>query len=226
MKVFEEKLSGKLAVGDRPTRTAALGYLRPGDMLTVREVDRLGRNLLEGLLVLNDLFTQGIAVKVLNGIAAGEHTERSLILDLDLDLALALALALAEGRRRDIVRKTINGLEAARTRGRIGGRPSVVDPDKRRIVLARHDDGESIRAIAIATAVKVSIGTPSTRCSSKTGAHRLSETRRGSPYWTTSKNPSSPRVTWIATAVRDTFSPGCDSGGLRISVANVEGRIA
>lgn len=225
MKVFEEKLSGKLAVGDRPTRTAALGYLRPGDMLTVREVDRLGRNLLEGLLVLNDLFTQGIAVKVLNGIAAGEHTERSLILDLDLDLALALALALAEGRRRDIVRKTINGLEAARTRGRIGGRPSVVDPDKRRIVLARHDDGESIRAIAIATAVKVSIGTPSTRCSSKTGAHRLSETRRGSPYWTTSKNSSSP-----SDLDRDGnaghLQPRMRLGGLRVSIANVEGRIA
>ncbi|WP_446474012.1 hypothetical protein [Actinomadura opuntiae] len=40
------------------------------------------------------------------GIAAGEHTERSLILDL--------ALALAEDRRRDIIRKTNNGLEAAR----------------------------------------------------------------------------------------------------------------
>lgn len=43
---------------------------------------------------------------MLEGIAAGEHTERSLILDL--------ALALSEDRRRDIVRKTKNGLEAAR----------------------------------------------------------------------------------------------------------------
>ncbi|GGP09554.1 hypothetical protein LDL08_15335 [Nonomuraea glycinis] len=41
---------------------------------------------------------------MLEGIAAGEHTERSLILDL--------ALALSEDRRRDIVRKTKNGLEA------------------------------------------------------------------------------------------------------------------
>ena len=43
-------------------------------MLTVQEVDRLGRNLLEGLLVLNDLFERGVSVKVLDGIAAGEHT--------------------------------------------------------------------------------------------------------------------------------------------------------
>ena len=148
-RVFEEKVSGKLAVDARPALTAALDYMRSGDMLTVQEVDRLGRNLLEGLLVLNDLFSRGISVKVLEGIAAGEHTERNLILDL--------ALALAEDRRRDIVRKTRNGLDAARARGRTGGRPSVVDADKRRIVLARHADGESIRTISRAT--KLSIGT-------------------------------------------------------------------
>jgi len=95
------------------------------------------------------LFSRGIAVKVLAGIAAGEHIERSLILDL--------ALALAEDRRRDIVRKTRDGLAAARARGRIGGRPRVVDADKRRVILARHGEGESIRTIAAAT--KVSVGT-------------------------------------------------------------------
>ncbi|MFI6396234.1 hypothetical protein [Nonomuraea sp. NPDC050540] len=63
----------------RTTRSAA--RLR---RKTVQEVDRLGRNLLEGLIVLNDLFQQGIGVKVLEGIAAGEHTERSFILDLAL----------------------------------------------------------------------------------------------------------------------------------------------
>lgn len=56
--------------------------------------------------------------------AAGEHTERNLILDL--------ALALAEDRRSDIVRKTRNGLESAACSGRKGDRPRVVDADKRR----------------------------------------------------------------------------------------------
>ena len=101
---------GKLATDDRPALLDALSHIRGGDMLTVQEVDRLGRNLLEGLIGLNDLFQRGVAVKVLAGIAAGEHTERSLILDL--------ALALSEDRRRDIVRKTKDGLEAARGRRR------------------------------------------------------------------------------------------------------------
>lgn len=148
VKVFQEKVSGKLAVEDRPGLGAALDYIRPGDMLTVQEVDRLGRNLLEGLIVLNDLFQRGIAVKVLEGIAAGEHTERSLVLDL--------ALALAEDRRRDIARKTKNGLKAARARGNLGGRPTVVDPDKRRAILARRAEGESLRTIA--TGVGISVG--------------------------------------------------------------------
>jgi DNA invertase Pin-like site-specific DNA recombinase len=148
LKVFEEKASGKLAADDRPALMDALSYIRDGDMLAVQEVDRLGRNLLEGLIVLNDLFQRGVAVKVLEGIAAGEHTERSLILDL--------ALALSEDRRRDIVRKTKDGLEAARRRGRVGGRRPVVDGDKRAAILARRQRGESIRTIA--AAVKVSIG--------------------------------------------------------------------
>lgn len=148
MKVFEEKISGKLATDDRPALLEALSYIRGGDMLAVQEVDRLGRNLLEGLIVLNDLFQRGVAVKVLEGIAAGEHTERSLILDL--------ALALSEDRRRDIVRKTKDGLEAARRRGHVGGRRPVVDDDKRAAILARRERGESIRTIA--TGVKVSVG--------------------------------------------------------------------
>ena len=149
VKVFEEKVSGKLAVADRPGLAAALEYLRPGDMLAVQEVDRLGRNLLEGLLVLTDLFERGVSVKVLEGIAAGEHTERSLILDL--------ALALAEDRRRDISRKTKNGLDAARKRGKVGGRPRVIDDDKRAVILARREKGESIRVIA--RVLDVSVGT-------------------------------------------------------------------
>jgi len=115
----------------------------------VQEVDRLGRNLLEGLIVLNELFQRGIAVKVLDGIAAGEHPERSLVLDL--------ALALAEDRRRDISRKTKNGLDAARRRGRVGGRPTVVDDDKRRAIIARRAEDQSLRTIANGTGVSLAV---------------------------------------------------------------------
>ncbi|MEU7767212.1 recombinase family protein [Nocardia sp. NPDC049190] len=149
VKVFEEKISGKLEVVDRPGLQTALDYMRPADLLTVQEADRLGRNLLEGLIVLNDLFQQGISVKILHGIAAGEHTERSLILDL--------ALALAEDHRRDIIRKTRDGLASAARHGRTGGRPRVVDDDKRRAILTRRTAGQSLREIARGVGVSLAV---------------------------------------------------------------------
>jgi DNA invertase Pin-like site-specific DNA recombinase len=139
VKVFEEKVSGKLSVSERPGLLSALDYMRQGDMLCVQEVDRLGRNLLEGLIMLNGLFEQGYAVKVLDGIAKGDHTERSLILDL--------ALALAEDRRRDIVKKTKNGLEAAKARGRVGGRRPVMTEALTTQALALKAKGFTIRQI-------------------------------------------------------------------------------
>ncbi|MEV4604925.1 recombinase family protein [Amycolatopsis sp. NPDC049253] len=147
VRVFEERRSGKLKIDERPGLQAALDYHAPRGHAH-RAGGRSPRPQPAGLIVLNDLFSRGIAVKILEGIAAGEHTERNLILDM--------ALALAEDRRRDIVRKTRNGLDAARARGRVG-RPRVVDADKRTIILARHADGESIRTIARAT--KLSVGT-------------------------------------------------------------------
>lgn len=139
IRIFEEKISGKTNVAERPALQAALGFMRDGDMLCVQEVDRLGRNLLEGLIMLTDLFERGYSVKVLDGIARGEHTERSLILDL--------AFALAEDRRRDIVKKTKNGLEAARKRGRIGGRRPVMSEAMTAQAVALRDKGFTIRQI-------------------------------------------------------------------------------
>ncbi|MEU4833146.1 hypothetical protein [Streptosporangium sp. NPDC023615] len=49
-KVIEEKAGGKLATADRPGLLTALSCIREGDLPTVQEADRLGRNLLEGLI--------------------------------------------------------------------------------------------------------------------------------------------------------------------------------
>lgn len=149
VKAFEEQVSGKLKVADRPGLQTALEYMRPGDILIVQEADRLGRNLLEGLISLTDLSGQGVAVKILEGVAAGEHVERSLILHL--------ALALAEDRWRDIVRKTRNGLESAARQGRTGGRPRVVDEDKRRAILGSLAEGQSLREISRRVGVSVAV---------------------------------------------------------------------
>lgn len=139
VKVFEEKVSGKLAVEDRPGLSAALDYLRDGDMLCVQEVDRLGRDTLTGLMTLAELFQRNIAVKVLEGVGAGEHKEMNLLLEL--------ALVLASERRRDIVKKTKDGLEAARARGRVGGRRPVMTEPLVVQALALRAKGYSLKQI-------------------------------------------------------------------------------
>lgn len=146
-RVFEERPIRRLAVDHRPGLKAALDQLGDGDMLVVQDVVRLGRNTLEGLIVLNDLFERGLAVKVLEGAAAGEHTKRSVLLDI--------ALALAEDRR--IVRKPKYGPESVRKLGKVGGSPRVLDADKRAAILARIENGDSIRLIT--RVLGVSVGT-------------------------------------------------------------------
>lgn len=139
VKVFEEKVSGKLAVEDRPGLSAALGYLRDGDMLCVQEVDRLGRDTLTGLMTLAELFKRNISVKVLDGVGAGDHKEMNLLLEL--------ALVLASERRRDIVKKTNDGLAAARSRGRVGGRRPVMTEALTIQAVALRERGFTIRQI-------------------------------------------------------------------------------
>lgn len=147
--VFEENASRRRLIKNRPQLLAALDHLRPGDMLVVKKAKHLAQNMIDGLDVLNDLFEQGVAVKVLEGIAAGDHTERSLFLDHGGDIA--------ELRRRFLSQRIKAGLQAARERGDVGGRPTVVNGDTHAGILSRREQGESIRAIA--RSIGVSVGT-------------------------------------------------------------------
>ncbi|MEU6587198.1 hypothetical protein [Nocardia sp. NPDC046763] len=114
------------------------------------------------------LFEQSISVKILYDIAACEHTERNFLLDL--------ALARAEDRRRDIVRKTRGGLEAAARRGNLGDRPRAVDDDKRRAILARRAESQSPREISRGVGVSLAV----VRRSEGRRTRHLRRTRPGS----------------------------------------------
>lgn len=138
-RVFEEKVSGKYGVDKRPGLSAALDYIRPGDVLVVLDVKRLGRSLVNGLEVLGELFERGITVKVLEGLGAGEHTERTLVIDI--------ALAIAEDHRREIVRSTKQGLEAAKARGIQLGRKNVMTEAMTVQAAALKASGYSLRQI-------------------------------------------------------------------------------
>lgn len=139
-RVFEETASRRRLIKNRPQLLAAMGYLGPDDVLVVTKANHLAQSMIDGFDVLNDLFERGIAVKVLEGIAAGDHNERSLILDAGRDITT--------DRRGNLSWCIKAGLEAARDRGVVGGRPRVIDDDERAVIIARREKGESIRTIA------------------------------------------------------------------------------
>lgn len=115
-KVYTEKASG--AQRDRPQWQAALDYMRGKDTLVVWQLDRLARSLKQLIETVEHLGGRGIGL-------------RSLTESLDTTtsggtLVFHLFAALAEFERSIIRERTRSGLQAARRRGRIGGRPPAL----------------------------------------------------------------------------------------------------
>ncbi|MCX5108315.1 recombinase family protein [Streptomyces sp. NBC_00378] len=148
IRIFEEKISGRISHDKRPELSKALDRMREGDMLCVQEVDRLGRNLLDGLLLMGHLGQQGIPLRVLKGIGADDHyPEEHAKHDPQADMMLKLAMLLAGERRKDISRKTKNGLDAARMSGKQLGRKRVMTETLTIQAAALRDKGFTIRQI-------------------------------------------------------------------------------
>ena len=115
-KVFIEKASG--AQRDRPELKAALDYMRSGDILVVWKLDRLARSLKQLIETVEALEEQGIGflsiTEAINTTTSGGR------------LVFHIFGALAEFERSIIRDRTLAGLESARARGRMGGRPSAL----------------------------------------------------------------------------------------------------
>ena len=110
---FTDTLSG--AKAERPGLAQALAFLRPGDVLVVWRLDRLGRSLKALIETLNGLEGRGIGFKSL--------TEQLDTTTSGGKLIFHVFGALAEFERDLIRERTQAGLAAARARGRQGGRP-------------------------------------------------------------------------------------------------------
>ena len=145
-KFFEDKISSREA--DRPGLAVALEYLRSGDVLAVWKLDRLGRSVKEILTLADALHDRGIGLRILTGTLAGSYTPTG-----EGKFFFTVMAAFAELERDLIHQRTMAGLAAARAQGRIGGRPSVMDPDKLAAARARLARGQSATQIAKALGV-------------------------------------------------------------------------
>jgi DNA invertase Pin-like site-specific DNA recombinase len=119
-KIFTEKASG--AKRDRPELAAALDYARQGDTLVVWKLDRLARSLKQLIETVEGLEKRGVGFRSL--------TETIDTTSAGGRLVFTIFAGLAEFERSIIKERTRAGLDAARARGRIGGRPrSISDED-------------------------------------------------------------------------------------------------
>ena len=112
---------------DRPGLDSCLRTLRKDDVLVVWKLDRLGRNLAHLVNTVQDLSARGVGLRVLAGDGAQIDTTTAAG-----RLVFGIFAALAEFERELIRERTVAGLEAARARGRKGGRkspPPANNPD-------------------------------------------------------------------------------------------------
>lgn len=135
-RIFIDKLSGKLA--SRPELDTALAVAREGDEFTITKLDRLGRSLSNLIDLSKQLQSQGTALVVLDqGIDTSTPVGR---------MFFHILGAIAEFEHSLMVERTREGLEAARARGRKGGRKKALRP--RQVELAQRmydelgDDGK------------------------------------------------------------------------------------
>ncbi len=128
-RVYEERASGKSA--DRPQLDECLADLRPGDTLIVWRLDRLGRSLPDLVRIVGDLEQRGVGFESL-----AEHIETS---SATGKLVFHVFAALAEFERNLIRERTRAGLDAARARGRTGGRKPKIGDKERREIRALYD---------------------------------------------------------------------------------------
>ncbi len=113
--IFTDKVTG--IKSERPGLNQALSHLREGDTLIVWRLDRLGRSLKHLIETITTLKEQGVAFKSLT-----ENIDTSTATGT---LVFQIFGALAEFERNLITERTMAGLEAARARGRKGGRPQL-----------------------------------------------------------------------------------------------------
>ncbi len=136
-RVFSDKISG--ATTDRPELDRLLDQLRSDDVIIVTKYDRLARSLKDLLTIVERIQAKGAGF-------------RSLAEDIDTTtpagrLIFHVFASIAQFERERISECTKEGLDAARKRGRIGGRPPALSTEQRAEVRRLRDVEE--RSLAV-----------------------------------------------------------------------------
>ncbi|MFX0141580.1 MAG: recombinase family protein [Candidatus Hodarchaeota archaeon] len=103
-RIYKEQFTGKTKV--RPLLQEILQLLNKCDLIVVNKLDRIARNTIEGIEIIQELFNRNISIHVLNiGLLENTNMGRFFI---------TVMLAIAEMERQTIIERTAAGLEIAK----------------------------------------------------------------------------------------------------------------
>ena len=124
----------------RPQLDKLREQLRSGDTIVITRLDRLGRSTKDLLNLVSDLQDLNVNLEVLEQNINTSTPEGKLF--------FTLVASFAEFEREIMRARTIDGLAAARARGRFGGRKSVMTQSKIETAKKMYSDGKYIKEIA------------------------------------------------------------------------------
>ncbi|WP_243106659.1 recombinase family protein [Actinomyces lilanjuaniae] len=130
-------------IAGRPQWNPCLDYLREGDTLVIRALDRIAGTEQVAIELIRDLGRRGVRLRSL--------TEPFLDVDTSTlmgEAVVGIMAVLAQLRVATIRENTRRGLAHARAQGRTGGRPSVMTPERTGAAVRMRADGQSIAHIA------------------------------------------------------------------------------
>ena len=147
-RIYQEKMTGTKA--DRPELGKMLDTLREGDTLVVDSFSRLSRSTKDLLGIVERLNATGV-----NLISLKEQLDTTTSTG---KMMLTMLSALSQFERDVIAERTVDGLKAARARGRKGGRPKAGSEKAKAQAMALYQ-ANAMSNKEIADTVKVSTAT-------------------------------------------------------------------
>lgn len=139
-RIYREKQSGKSA-NDRPQLQALLDAVRAGDTVVVYKLDRLGRSTKDLIELVNTLQDKGV-----DFVSLTEQINTNGAMG---KLVFQIFAALAEFERNVISERTKAGLNAAKARGRFGGRrPALTGKQRQQVALLHAANTHTLKEIA------------------------------------------------------------------------------